>query len=125
MPCRWEESARTRRHARRRAETLTGARVRIMRGHAATHVLRTIRESWGWTGLDPAAVTATNAFGNVIVRATDGAYWRVCPEELSCEVVARDDATFRALWASEEFQVDWQMTQLVEIVQTLLGPVSE
>jgi len=45
-------------------------------------LLTTIRESWGWTGLAPAAVTATNPFGNVIVRATDRAYWRICPEEL-------------------------------------------
>jgi len=88
-------------------------------------VLTTIRESWGWTGLDPAAVTATNAFGNVIVCATDGAYWRIRPEELSCEVVARDDAAFKALWASEAFQVDWQMTRLVELARAALGPVDE
>jgi len=86
-------------------------------------LLTTIRESWGWTGLDPAAVTATNAFGNVIVRATDGAYWRICPEELSCKIVARDDVEFDALWANETSQVDWRMTRLVEIAQATLGPV--
>jgi hypothetical protein len=88
-------------------------------------VLTTIRESWGWTGLDPTAVTATNAFGNVLVRATDGAYWRICPEELSCEVVARDAAEFDALWANEDFQVDWQMTRLVELAQATLGPLDD
>jgi hypothetical protein len=88
-------------------------------------LLTTIRESWGWTGLDPTAVTATNAFGNVIVRATDGAYWRICPEELSCKTVARDDVEFDALWANEDFQVDWQMTRLVKVAQATFGPVDE
>jgi hypothetical protein len=89
----------------------------------ATAVLTTIRESWGWTGLNPTAVTATNPFGNVIVRAADGAYWRICPEELSCKIVARDDVELDALWASEDFQVDWQMTGLVDIARATLGQV--
>jgi hypothetical protein len=88
-------------------------------------MLKTIRESWGWTGLKPADMIATNVFGNVIVRAEEGAYWRICPEELKCEVVARDEAAFNALWASEHFQVDWQMTRLVELARDALGPVNE
>ncbi len=87
--------------------------------------LQAIRDSWGWTGLDPAAVAATNAFGNVLVRAANGAYWRICPEELNCEVVAGNDAEFDALMASEDFQIDWQMTRLVLIAQTSLGPVAD
>jgi hypothetical protein len=88
-------------------------------------VLTVLPHSWGWTGLNPAAVTATNAFGNVIVRATDGAYWRISPEELSCEVVALDDATFKTLWENEAFQVDWQMTRLVDLAREAFGPVGE
>jgi len=88
-------------------------------------VLTMIRESWGWTGLEPAAVMATNAFGNVIVRAADGSYWRICPEELTCKVVARDDTEFDALWANEDFQADWQMTRLVELAQATLGSADE
>ena len=86
-------------------------------------MLTTIRESWGWTGLEPVAVTATNAFGNVIVRAADGAYWRICPEELSCEVVARNDTEFDALYSDEDFQLDWQMERLVQVARATLGPV--
>ncbi len=93
--------------------------------YTATTVLTTIRESWGWTGLEPAAITATNAFCNVIVRAENGAYWRICPEELTCEIVARDEVDFDALWANKDFQVDWQMTRLVELAQATLGPVVE
>jgi hypothetical protein len=28
----------------------------------------------------------TNDFGNLIVRAADGAFWRICPERLSDRV---------------------------------------
>jgi hypothetical protein len=44
-----------------------------------------------WRETDWPEVVATNAFGNVIVRATDGAFWRICPEEWSCEQVARNE----------------------------------
>jgi len=88
-------------------------------------MLTVIRESWGWTGLDPAELTATNAFGNVIARAANGVYWRICPEELSCEVIARDNAAYDTLWASEDFQIDWQMARLVDLAQATLGPVNE
>lgn len=88
-----------------------------------TDMLETIIESWGWTGLEPAAVMATNAFGNLLVHGKDGAYMRICPEQLSCEVVAHDDAEFEALWADEDFQLDWQMTRLVELAKAMFGTV--
>jgi hypothetical protein len=92
-------------------------------GKIVANMLDTICESWGWTGLEPAAVVADNAFGNVIVRAADGVFWRICPEELSCAVVAPDAVAFERMWADADFQLDWQMAPLVEIARTLLGPV--
>ena len=86
-------------------------------------ILDTIREAWGWTGLDPADVISVNAFGNVIVRATDGTYWRICPEEWSCERVARDADEFRDLFDDPEFRVDWEMTRLVRKASRKLGPL--
>jgi hypothetical protein len=86
-------------------------------------MLDTIREGWGWIGLVPAAVTAENAFGNLIVRDTDGTYWRICPEELSCERVARNAQEIEALFRVDEFLTDWEMTLLVEQAQQKLGPV--
>ncbi len=88
-------------------------------------MLKTVHESWGWTGLEPAEVVAVNEFGNVIVRAKDGALWRICPEDLSCTIVAPDATEFGRQWSSEEFQIDWQMTRLVEMAHRKLGLVSE
>lgn len=88
-------------------------------------MLDTIRKAWGWTGLDPTEVVAVNAFGNLIVRASDGTYWRICPEEWSCEQVARSAEEFTALTNKEEFQTDWEMVRLVELARQKLGPLSE
>ena len=53
-------------------------------------MLNVIEHAWGWIGLEPAEVVEQNLFGNVVVRATDGEVWRICPEELSCAVIASD-----------------------------------
>ena len=87
--------------------------------------LTIIRNSWGWTGLEPAAIVAINPFGNIIARATDGTFWRICPEELACEVVARNAVEYEALWVSEDFQLDWQMARLADVAQANLGVVGQ
>jgi hypothetical protein len=81
----------------------------------------TIRESWNWAGLDPAEVVAVNPFGNVIVRARDGTFWRICPEEWSCTVVARDADELAALLRDDGFQADWRMDRLVGIAFAKFG----
>jgi hypothetical protein len=88
-------------------------------------VIQTIRESWGWTGLSPAAVIASNLFGNLIVRAEDDVFWRICPEDLSCKVVASDQNAFQLLWRSDDFQNDWQMIRLVGRAINLFGSLTD
>jgi hypothetical protein len=88
-------------------------------------MLDTIRKAWGWIGLDPAKVIATNAFGNVIVRAADGTCWRIWPEEWSCERVARNGDEYAALSSEEEFRTDWEMARLIELARQKLGPLPE
>jgi len=65
-----------------------------------------------------------NSFGNLIVRATDGAYWRICPEELSCKKIADNAEQFAALSATDEFRTDWEMARLVEQARQTLGPLA-
>jgi len=47
-----------------------------------------VEESCGWTGLKPALIVGDNDFGNLMVKDPEGRYWRLCPEELSCKVIA-------------------------------------
>jgi len=88
-------------------------------------MIEVIRESWGWTGIQPSEIVEMNPFGNVIVRDKAGAYWRICPEELQCSVVAVDDIEYEAVMADPEFRVDWEMEKLVDLAIQHLGPLSE
>lgn len=88
-------------------------------------MLDTIRSAWGWTGLDPVEIIATNSFGNLIIRATDGGFWRICPEEWMCQQIADSPDAYAALSHDEDFQADWEMEGLVELAQETLGPLTD
>jgi hypothetical protein len=62
-----------------------------------------------------------NEFGNVIFTDEDGQYWRICPEELSCKVVANNGEDFARLQNTDEFLKDWAMRELVERTRSMLG----
>ena len=87
-------------------------------------MIETIRASWGFTGLDPVHLVDENPFGNVIVGASDGSYWRICPEELSCEPIASSASELDQLRSSAEFDEDWRMGRLVAIAEAKLGTPS-
>lgn len=74
--------------------------------------------------MEPAEIVEQNAFGNVIVRAVDGHFWRICPEELSCKVIASDLAGYQRLRESEEFKLDWELSALGAVAAERFGPVS-
>jgi hypothetical protein len=84
-------------------------------------ILDVIADAWSWKGVRPRALVIQNAFGNVIFADEDGQYWRICPEELSCELVAADTEEFAKLQNTDEFLKDWTMRELVERVRSTLG----
>lgn len=88
-------------------------------------VIAEILESWGWTGIDPAEVIRENDFGNLIVRDVTGKYWRICPEDVYCEVVANGTEELDKLSRDQEFLADWYMAQLVEQARKHIGPLTE
>lgn len=89
--------------------------------HLQSSILATIRDAWGWTGIVPVIVTAANDFGNLVIQATNGEFWRICPETLRCEIIAHTKAKFEAIWADSAFQQDWQMARLVEVAAAKFG----
>ena len=88
-------------------------------------LIRVIREAWSWIGIDPDEVVAENDFGNLIVRSTDGRYWRICPEELSCDVIAESRPHLDAINETRDFRRDWWMKSMVDEAVGLLGPLGE
>jgi len=55
-----------------------------------------IQSSWGWVGIEVAHVVGENDFGNLMIEDTSGKYWRLCPEDGWCEIVANTREVVRA-----------------------------
>ena len=89
-------------------------------------MISVIRDAWSWIGLDAVEIVATNAFGNYLVRDAEGAYWRVCREELSCKKIAQDESAYGALLSDAGFLADWELQHLLELaVQKFGSPTAD
>jgi len=86
-------------------------------------LISSIARGWSWKGLEPTLVVGENDFGNLLVEDVQGRYWRVCPEDLTCAVVANDRSELDALSRQQDFLRDWYMVSLVETARGLLGPL--
>lgn len=88
-------------------------------------LINEIRTAWGWAGIEPLEVVAENEFGNLIVKDMDGSYWRICPEDCSCRVVASTRQELDALLKDQVFLRDWHMSTLVDRAFAVLGVLAE
>jgi hypothetical protein len=89
------------------------------------NLIAEIEKSWGWIGLAPTEIVGENDFGNLIVKDEDGHYWRLCPEDLSCVVIARTRIELDRLSTDREFLSDWYMRTLVEQALEKCGQLTE
>jgi hypothetical protein len=81
--------------------------------------------AWSWCGLKPTRIIAENDFGNLIIEDIDGSFWRLCPEECSCTKIASSFSELESVRNSPEFVEDWEMARIVEVAQTVCGPLSD
>ena len=88
-------------------------------------LLSEIRSAWGWIGIEPVEVIDQNSFGNLIVKDRSGKFWRLCPEDVYCEVIANDRDELDERLSDPKFLEDWRMSVLVEAAQKNLGTLSE
>ena len=88
-------------------------------------IVEEIKESWGWVGIEPVEVVGENDFGNLMIKDIQGKYWRLCPEDLYCKVVAHNRAELDTLSTDQEFLADWYMEALVEVAKDKIGPLEE
>ena len=84
-----------------------------------------VRTTWSWCGIEPVEVVGENDFGNLMVKDVHGKYWRLCPENLSCTVVAENREELDALSKDQEFLRDWHMNALVDYAYERLGVLPE
>jgi hypothetical protein len=94
-----------------------------MRHHMS--LVEEIRQHWGWVGIEPVEVVGENDFGNLIIKDEDGKYWRLCPEDCYCKVIAASRAELDALSIDQEFLQDWYMSSLVSLANDQCGPLTE
>jgi hypothetical protein len=89
-------------------------------------LLDSINDHWFWAGVSAVAIEAHNPFGSLILLDVKGRFWRICPEELSAQVIAASREELAALWRTPEFSEDWAMAHLADRATTALGqpPVS-
>ena len=76
-------------------------------------VIAALNAEWGWILPSIREVIMVNSMGNVFLSDAEERYWRVCPEELSAKIVARNQAELEALYADPEYKADWQMSAFV------------
>lgn len=95
----------------------------VLPGWGKMDLVEEIRKSWSWVGFDPEEVVCENDFGNLIIRDRHGWYWRLCPEDIYCEIVARSREELDALFQDQEFVTDWSMQGLVDQAKEALGPL--
>ena len=89
------------------------------------NIINEIIESWGWVGVNPTEIVAENEFGNLILKDADNKFWRLCPEDVYCEVVAESIDDYNELINDDEFLNDWNMTVMVNEATEMLGELKE
>jgi hypothetical protein len=70
------------------------------------NIIEAIKESWSWSGIEPEEVVGENDFGNLMIRDIQGRYWRLCPEDVYCRVVAENRKELDDLSRNQEFLAD-------------------
>jgi hypothetical protein len=85
------------------------------------NILEEVKQAWGWVGIDPVELVTENEFGNLIIKDAKDQFWRLCPEDVYCEIVANSIAAYNELIQDEEFLDDWFMTTMVEEAKKSLG----
>ena len=80
-----------------------------------------IKKSWNWVGIDPSEVLYVNDFGNIIIKDISNEYWRLCPEEVYCEIIAKNNNELENLFQNQEFSKDWSMSSLAQLARKEFG----
>ena len=88
-------------------------------------IIDEVKEAWGWVGLEPTEIIAENEFGNLILKDAYNKFWRLCPEDVYCEVIAGSIEAYNELITEPEFLNDWNMVVMVDEATKKLGALKE
>ncbi|MEL6654972.1 MAG: T6SS immunity protein Tdi1 domain-containing protein [Bacteroidota bacterium] len=88
-------------------------------------LLKIVNEGWSWFGVSAIDIKMENEFGNIIFQSNEGKFFRICPEELSCELIANTEKDYVSVINSQDFQGDWRMESLVSVAKDKLGTLGK
>ena len=88
-------------------------------------LIKKVNKAWSWTGVSAMKIEMVNEFGNIIIHSMKGKYFRICPEELSCEKIADSEKEYTTIINRLEFQEDWKMNNFVKVAREKLGELRE
>ena len=89
------------------------------------YILQTVKDAWCWTGIDPTEIFTENDFSNFILKDEADKFWRLCPEDVYCKVVADSIEAYNQLINDAEFVNDWFVDDYVEDAKTALVELEE
>ena len=89
------------------------------------NMIEEVKEAWGWVGINPVEIVTENEFGNLIIKDAEDKFWRLCPEEVYCEVIAESIGAYNLLIKDANFLDDWNMAGLLDGAIKKLGPLKE
>ncbi|MGB0865737.1 MAG: T6SS immunity protein Tdi1 domain-containing protein [Granulosicoccaceae bacterium] len=88
-------------------------------------LLDIVAEHWAWSGIDANELVVSNDFANLILKDKDNQFWRLCPEDVYCTVVADSIEAYNQLIQDEEFLEDWHMIAMLSQAKIRLGELAE
>jgi hypothetical protein len=88
-------------------------------------ILKEVKDAWGWIDFNPVDVVSENEFGNLILKDDKDHFWRLCPEDVYCEVVAKSIEEYNDLIEDDDFLDDWFMPEMVDEAKKKLGELDE
>jgi len=89
------------------------------------NIIEEVKEAWGWVGINPTEIVTENEFGNLILKDAEDKFWRLCPEEVYCEVIAESIDAYNALIKDSEFLDDWNVPAMVDAAIKKLGKLKK
>ncbi len=87
-------------------------------------LIEQLNTHWRWSGVQAVEIVRENDFGNLILRDGAGRYWRLCPEELYCEVVTSSLGELDVLFEHPDFLHDWHMADMHAAAVDKLGALA-
>ncbi|MEP1094330.1 MAG: T6SS immunity protein Tdi1 domain-containing protein [Cyclobacteriaceae bacterium] len=87
-------------------------------------ILESINKHWAWTGIVSEEIVSISDFGNVIFKSSAGDYWRICPEELCCKVIADTSEELESIMKGSEFLESWEMVEHLQVAKAKMGELN-